>query len=116
MRIPFPPARVWRVCFRLRRCAIVSLIGPVLDDLLRQAKAQLLQRIPLSESSVGSIAAGFLARTNADLPLDKSIRAAHRYCDHFPGGARCLRQVGSFGRPGAGHRGAQPEVVMNTQA
>jgi zinc protease len=48
-------------------------------DVLLQAKVLLLQQIPLSESSVSSIAAGFLARTNEDLPLDEPTRAARRY-------------------------------------
>jgi len=49
------------------------------SDVLRQAKVMLLQQIPLSEASVRAIAAGILARTNNDLPLDEPDRAAHRY-------------------------------------
>ena len=48
-------------------------------DVLRQAKVLLLQRIPLSQSSVSAIARGFLARTDNDLPLDEPTQAANRY-------------------------------------
>ncbi len=46
---------------------------------LRQAKALLLREIPLSESSVGSIAEGLLSRSIHDLPLDEPTLAAQRY-------------------------------------
>ena len=46
---------------------------------LRQAKVLLLREIPLSESSVGRVATGWLSRSVLDLPLDEPIRAAHRY-------------------------------------
>ena len=46
---------------------------------LQQARALLLREIPLSESSVGSIAGGWLSRSLHDLPLDEPIQAAHRY-------------------------------------
>ncbi len=52
---------------------------PVGDDDLQRAKALLLREIPLSESSVDSIAQGFLSRVELDLPLDEPMRAAHRY-------------------------------------
>ncbi len=51
----------------------------VTPDELQRAKALLLRSIPLSESSIGSIAHGFLARTELDLPLDEPIRAARHY-------------------------------------
>jgi zinc protease len=50
---------------------------PVLE--LNQAKALLLREIPLSESSSDSIAGWLLYCSEHDLPLDESIRAAHRY-------------------------------------
>ena len=53
--------------------------NPVTPDELLRAKALLLRKIPLSESSVRSIAQGFIHRTRLDLPLDEPIRAAHRY-------------------------------------
>ncbi len=46
---------------------------------LHQAKALLLREIPLGESSVNSVAAGFLYRATHHLPLDEPIRAARRY-------------------------------------
>lgn len=46
---------------------------------LKQAKALLMREIPLSESSVNSIAGGLLSRASHDLPLNEPILAAHRY-------------------------------------
>lgn len=53
-----------------------TLLSP---DELRQAKAMLLREIPLSESSVDSIAQGLISRIIQDLPLDEPTLAAHRY-------------------------------------
>jgi zinc protease len=53
--------------------------SPVSHDELQQAKALLLREIPLSESSVDSIADGLIHRATHDLPLDEPTRAAHRY-------------------------------------
>ena len=52
---------------------------PVGADELRQAKAMLLREIPLEESSLGSIAQGFISRTTLGLPLDEPTRAARSY-------------------------------------
>jgi zinc protease len=46
---------------------------------LRQAKVLLLRDIPLAESSMHGIAAGWLSRSVLGLPLDEPIRAANRY-------------------------------------
>ncbi len=46
---------------------------------LHQAKVLLLRKIPLSESSFGEIAGGWLSRSELDLPLDEPLLAAHRY-------------------------------------
>jgi zinc protease len=51
---------------------------------LRQAKAMLLRRIPLAESSVNSIASGLIYRSIMDLPLDEPILAAKRYVELAP--------------------------------
>jgi zinc protease len=51
----------------------------VTPDELRQARALLLREIPLAESSVRSIAMGWLSRSLHHLPLDEPIRAARRY-------------------------------------
>ncbi len=53
-----------------------QLVGP---GELRRAKAMLLREIPLAESSLGSIARGFIHRSVLDLPLDEPSRAAQRY-------------------------------------
>jgi zinc protease len=52
---------------------------PVGGEDLQRAKALLLREIPLSESSVDSIARGFLNRVELELPLDEPTRAAGRY-------------------------------------
>jgi zinc protease len=53
-----------------------SLVTP--DELLR-AKAELIRRLPLGESSESTIAQGLLGRSSLDLPLDEPVRAANRY-------------------------------------
>ena len=52
---------------------------PVSPDELRQAKAMLLRAIPLSESSLGSIAGGLIYRSTMGLPLDEPVQSARRY-------------------------------------
>jgi zinc protease len=52
---------------------------PVGADELRRAKAMLLREIPLAESSLSSIARGFIHESALDLPLDEPSRAAHGY-------------------------------------
>lgn len=51
----------------------------VSEEELHQAKVLLLREIPLSESSLDSIAGGWLYRSTHDQPLDEPIQAAHRY-------------------------------------
>ncbi|MGA8185285.1 MAG: insulinase family protein, partial [Terriglobia bacterium] len=53
--------------------------SPVSPGELRQAKAMLLRAIPLSESSVGSIAGGLIYRSSMGLPLDEPVLSARRY-------------------------------------
>ncbi len=53
--------------------------SPVSPGELRQAKAMLLRGIPLSESSVGSIAGGLIYRSTMGLPLDEPVLSARRY-------------------------------------
>ncbi len=55
--------------------------APVDTQRLDQAKAILLRQIPLSEASVGSIAQGWIARTDIGLPLDEPEVAGRRYLD-----------------------------------
>jgi len=52
---------------------------PVTPHELEQAKAMLMREIPLSESSLGSIAGGLLSRSLNDLPLDEPTIAAKIY-------------------------------------
>jgi zinc protease len=51
----------------------------VSDDELHQAKAMLLREIPLTESSLTSIAEGLISRSILDLPLDEPTLAAQHY-------------------------------------
>jgi zinc protease len=53
--------------------------APVSAHDLDQAKALLLRSIPLSESSVDSIADGWISRSDIGLPLDEPIIAARHY-------------------------------------
>jgi zinc protease len=52
---------------------------PVDPAELSLARAMLLREIPLAESSLGSIAQGFIHRVSLDLPLDEPTRAAQRF-------------------------------------
>ena len=52
---------------------------PVTPGELRQAQTMLLKEIPLSASSLGSIAQGLIARSTLDLPLDEPTIAARHY-------------------------------------
>jgi zinc protease len=52
---------------------------PVGSEELRRAKAMLLREIPLEESSLASIAQGFISQTKLALPLDEATRAAGNY-------------------------------------
>jgi zinc protease len=48
---------------------------------LQRAKALLVHRIPLEESSVSEIAQRLIGREVLELPLDEPTRAARRYMD-----------------------------------
>lgn len=48
---------------------------------LRQAKAMLLRRVPLSEASVDQIAEGWITRSTIGLPLDEPIVASQHYIE-----------------------------------
>jgi zinc protease len=54
------------------------------EERLNLAKVLLLQQIPLSESSVGSIAEGLISRTRDELPLDEPAVAARMYLKLTP--------------------------------
>jgi zinc protease len=68
------------------RAIIVSNLKAMQDrdvtpEELRQAKGLLLREIPLSESSIGQVAGGWLYRSTHDLPLDEPMQAAKKYFD-----------------------------------
>jgi len=52
---------------------------PVTTKELTRAKILLLRQLPLAEASMDGIAAGLLARSIQDLPLDEPVRAAKYY-------------------------------------
>ena len=52
---------------------------PVGPSEFQRAKSLLLREIPLAESSLGSIARGYIHRSVLDLPLDEPSRAAQHY-------------------------------------
>jgi zinc protease len=54
---------------------------PTGADELRQAKAMLLRRVPLSEASVDQIAEAWIARAAIGLPLDEPIIASQHYIE-----------------------------------
>lgn len=58
--------------------------APASPDELRKTKALLLRRIPLGESSVDSIARGWIARTDLGLPLNEPEIAARHYVELTP--------------------------------
>jgi zinc protease len=62
----------WKACGKKPE----TLLPP---DELRQAKALLLRKIPLSESSVDDIAQGLIYRATHELTLDEQILAVNRY-------------------------------------
>jgi zinc protease len=53
--------------------------GFVSEEALNQAKVLLLQQIPLSESSVHSIAQNLISSATSGLPLDEPAVAAGKY-------------------------------------
>jgi zinc protease len=73
---PDKVAKARAIAVRNVRDMQTQLVNP---DELRQAKAMLLRRLPLAESSLGSIANGLLARSILGLPLDEPTRAATHY-------------------------------------
>jgi zinc protease len=70
----------------------------IAKDQLKQTKALILRRLPLSESSIGQIAGGLLDRAARDLPLDEPVRAAERY--RKLGAADIRRAFSKWMRPG----------------
>jgi zinc protease len=52
---------------------------PLGEEDLHRARALLIKNIPLSESSVDSIAQKYISLVDLDLPLDEPTRAAQNY-------------------------------------
>ena len=73
------PLNVSRVHLMIVRELLTMQKTPVTTDELQRAKALLLRRIPLAESSVDAIALGIVQRRSLDLPLDEPTIAARRY-------------------------------------
>jgi zinc protease len=73
------PDNVGRARAIVQRNLVEMQTRLVHPDELRQAKAMLLRKIPLAESSVESIALGLISRSKLDLPLDEPTVAAQRY-------------------------------------
>ena len=73
------PANVAKARAIVQRDLADMQTTPVSASELQQAKALLLRRVPLSESSESLIASGLLARAMIGLPLDEPVIAARRY-------------------------------------
>jgi zinc protease len=73
---PDKVAKARAIAVRNVRDMQTHLVSP---DELRQAKAMLLRRLPLAESSLKSIANGLLSRSLLGLPLDEPTLAAKHY-------------------------------------
>jgi zinc protease len=73
------PANVEKVRDIVTRNITLMQTQPVAASELSLAKAMLLREIPLGESSLESIAQGFIHRIILDLPLDEPLRAARQY-------------------------------------
>lgn len=73
------PVNVSRAKELLRRDLLVMQTSPASSDDLQRAKALLIRRIPLGESSEDDIARGLLELAVSNLPLDESAQSARRY-------------------------------------
>ncbi len=75
------PQNVSRVHAMIERELQQMRTVPVTSVELQRAKALLVHRIPLEESSIGEIAQRLIGREVLELPLDEPTRAARRYLD-----------------------------------
>ena len=75
------PQNVARVRAIVERDLMDMQTGLISEEALNQAKILLLQQIPLSQSSVQSIAEDLISRAANGLPLDESAAAARRYAE-----------------------------------
>ncbi len=81
VRYACDPSNVTKAQNIVQRNLLEMQTNSVTPEELRQAKAMLLREIPLSESSVRSIAYGFLDRVELGLPLSEPSFAAQRYVE-----------------------------------
>jgi zinc protease len=79
VRFACDPSSVDRATALIQRDLQAMQTADVTDQELDQAKALLLRRIPLSESSESAVADGLVARAQLGLPLNEPERAASRY-------------------------------------
>lgn len=82
------PPNVSKARAMVARDLVAMQKTPVSPHELRQAKALLLREIPLSESSFGSIAGGWLSRSEIGLPLNEPTLAAKKYIQISAGQVR----------------------------
>ena len=75
------PQNVSRVHTMIERELQQMRTVPVTAVELQRAKALLVHRIPLEESSIGEIAQRLIGRSVLELPLDEPTHAARRYLD-----------------------------------
>jgi zinc protease len=75
------PQNVSRVHAMIERELRQMRTVPVTSGELQRAKALLVHRIPLEESSISEIAQRLIGREVLELPLDEPTRAARRYLD-----------------------------------
>lgn len=73
------PKNVSKARDLIQRDLLAMKAQDVTDAELQQAKALLLRRIPLSESSESTLAQGLLGRAAIGLPLDEPVRGAQIY-------------------------------------
>jgi zinc protease len=73
------PANVVKARTLVERNLQAMQTAPITQTELLHAKILLLRQLPLSESSMDSIAGGMLSRSQEGLPLDEPVRAAEQY-------------------------------------
>jgi len=79
VRYACDPRNVSRAQAIIQRNLDAMQTAPVTPEELNVAKAMALRDIPLSESSLASIADGLISRTELDLPLQEPSLAARHY-------------------------------------
>src|SRR4029077_14093562 len=88
------PRNVSRVRSIVERDLEEMRTSAVPEDTLRLAKVLLLQQIPLSESSVRSIAEVLISRATNGLPLNEPLVAANMYAKLTPQQVQAAFEIG----------------------